>query len=68
MFRTNDISNFIYTFFGIFVKLKELYKTFLYCTAFVRQEPEILSICFLVQNSSVKINKKHKKYRHMIFG
>lgn len=26
MFRTYDISNFIYTFFGIFVKLKELYK------------------------------------------
>lgn len=64
MFRTYDISNFIYTFFGIFVKLKELYKKH----SFVRQEPEILSICFLVQYSSVKINKKHKKYRHMIFG
>lgn len=62
MFRTYDLSNFIYTFFWYFCKTKRtIQKTFLYCTAFVRQEPEILSICFLVQYSSVKINKKHKK-------
>lgn len=58
MFRTYDISNFIYTFFGIFVKLKELYKKHSY-TALLSYDRN-LSICFLVQYSSVKINKKHK--------
>lgn len=49
-------------FFVFLWNYKDYTKTFLYCTAFVwPQGPEILSICSLVQDTSVKNFKKTHK-------
>lgn len=69
MFRTYDISNFIYTFFWYFCKTKRTIQNILILHCFRAAGTRDLKYLFSCPELKCKNKyKKHKKYRHMIFG